>query len=171
MNTLILIDMKMKRLTYSGFLMALLMVSACKKETYDYNITDQEVQPPNAGKTKLKTDGQYVSILYANLFQTALSSNQLFQITQCIESVGDKDLVREVVISNFMNRPDVIIPSDSLMRADIDQFMEETYERFYVRHMTEAERTWFRNYIENHPNVRPELIYFSFALSNEYLFY
>lgn len=149
----------------------LFMVGSCKKDTYEYGVTQQELLPPNAGKKKLKTDGQYVAILYANLFQTALSSNELFEITQCIESVGDKELVREVIISNFMNEQNVIIPSDSLMRADIDKFMEETYERFLVREMTEAERTWFRNYIESHPNVNPELVYFSFALSNEYLFY
>lgn len=150
---------------------SVLLLGACKKDTYEYGVNEQVLLPPNAGKKKLKTDGQYVSILYANLFQTALSSNELFEITQCIESVGDKELVREVIISNFMNEQDVIIPSDSLMRADIDKFMAETYERFLVREMTEAERTWFKNYITSHPNVNPELVYFSFALSNEYLFY
>jgi hypothetical protein len=148
-----------------------LLAGACKKDMHEYEVNQQDLQPPNAGKTKLKTNEQYVSILYANLFQTALSSNRLFQITQCIESVGDKELVREVIISNFMNEQEVIIPSDSIMRADVDLFLSETYERFYVREMSEAERTWFRNYIENNPNVTPELIYFSFALSNEYLFY
>lgn len=154
------------------FLGVLIFIASCKKkETYEYQITPQNLYPTNAGKVKLKTDGQYVSILYANLFQTALSSNELFRITQCIESVGDKDLVREVIISNFMNKSDVILPTNEEMRADIDAFLEATYERFYVRKMTEAERTWFRNYIESNPNVTPELVYFSFALSNEYLFY
>ena len=39
-----------------------------------------------------------------------------------------------------MNSDDVIIPSDSLMRADLDVFLEETYKRFFVREITEAER-------------------------------
>lgn len=154
------------------FLGIMAILASCKKkEDYEYQITPQNLYPTNAGKVKLKTDGQYVSILYANLFQTALSSNELFRITQCIESVGDKELVREVIISNFMNESDVIIPTNEEMREDIDAFLEATYERFYVRKMSEAERTWFRNYIESNPNVTPELIYFSFALSNEYLFY
>lgn len=154
------------------FLGVLAFLASCKKkDDYEYQITPQNLYPTNAGKVKLKTDGQYVSILYANLFQTALSSNELFRITQCIESVGDKELVREVIISNFMNKSDVILPTNEEMRADIDAFLEATYERFYVRKMTEAERTWFRNYIESNPNVTPELVYFSFALSNEYLFY
>ena len=46
---------------------------------------------------------QYISILYANLFQTALSSNELVEITNCIESIGDKEVAHEIVLSNFMN--------------------------------------------------------------------
>ena len=30
-------------------------------------------------------------------------SNELVEITRCIESVGDKEVVHEVIISNFMN--------------------------------------------------------------------
>ena len=64
-----------------------------------------------------------------------------------------------------------IIPSDSTMRADIDAFVKDTYRRFLVRDPSEAEKTWFHNYIEADPNVTPEIVYFSFAMSNEYLFY
>jgi len=65
----------------------------------------------------------------------------------------------------------VMIPSDSLMHADVDAFIIATYNRFLVRNPTEAEKTWFRNMIAADPNVTTELIYFSFALSEEYLFY
>ena len=57
------------------------------------------------------------------------------------------------------------------MRADVDGFLKETYKRFFVRDISEAERTWFKNYIQDNPNVTPELVYFAFTLSNEYLFY
>jgi hypothetical protein len=40
-----------------------------------------------------------------------------------------------------------------------------------VRNPSEAERQYFKNYISTHPNVTPEMVYFSFALSDEYLFY
>ncbi|MBK7555729.1 MAG: hypothetical protein IPI55_14330 [Flavobacteriales bacterium] len=100
-----------------------------------------------------------------------MSANELYELDQCIQSIGDKELAREVIISNFMNKPGVIIPDDATMRANIDAFIIETYNRFLVRQPTEAEKTWFRNYIEADPNVTPEIIYFSFAMSNEYLFY
>ena len=148
----------------------LLDLPGCKKDKL-YEVNGVDILPSSANKDKLKTNEQYVAILHANLFQTALSANELFDISQCIESIGDKELAREVIISNFMNKPGVMMPSDSVMRADIDQFTIETYNRFLVRQPTEAEKTWFRNYINADPNVTPELVYFSFALGNEYLFY
>ena len=70
-----------------------------------------------------------------------------------------------------MNKSGVIIPSDSLMRADLDLFIEETYRRFYVRDITEAEREFFLNFFMSHPDVSSEMVYTAFSLSNEYQFY
>ena len=150
------------------------VIISCKKEETkkdNYVVNPESLLPPSAGKTKLKSDEQYVSILHANLFQKALSANEIYEISQCMESIGDKELAREVIISNFMNRPGVILPSNEIMRADIDLFIEDVYKRFLVRQPTEAEKEYFQNYIEANPNVTPELVYFSFALSNEYLYY
>ena len=146
-------------------------ISSCKKDEPIYDINQIQSNSYNANKTKLKTPGQYISILYANLFQKALSANELVEITRCIESVGDKEIVHEVIISNFMNKEEVTIPSDSLMRVDLNSFIEETYKRFYVRDITEAEREYFLNFFESHPNVSSEMVYTAFSLSNEYQFY
>lgn len=157
--------------TTALFLAILALPASCKKEDDSYLVNTEVLLPANAFKTKLKTDQQYAAILHANLFQQALSANELYDIAQCIESIGDKEVAREVLISNFMNKSGVQMPTDSVMRADIDNFVYETYKRFLIREPTEAEVTYFRNYITSDPNVTPELVYFSFALSNEYLFY
>lgn len=148
----------------------LVIATGCEKDKL-YEVNEETILPPNANKTKLKSDQQYIAILYANLFQTALSSDNLFEASECVQSIGDKDLVHEVLISNYMNSGGVILPSNEEMRADIDGFITETYNRFLVRNPTEAERQFFKNYISTHPNVKPELVYFSFALSNEYQYY
>ena len=145
--------------------------SSCQKEDVVYDINQLQSSSYNANKNKLKSISQYISIVYANLFQKALSSNELVEITRCIESIGDKQVAHEIVLSNFMNEPDVIIPSDSLMRADLDLFLEETYKRFFVRDISQAEREFFLNYLNANPNVSSEMVYMSFALSNEYQFY
>jgi len=149
-----------------------LVFSACKKEEdIIYGVNQVNADSYNSGKDKLKSTFQYISILYANLFQKALSANELVEITNCIESIGDKEVAHEIVLSNFMNKTGVIMPSDSLMRTDVDVFLEETYKRFFIRNITEAEREYFKNFLQTHPNVSVEMIYTAFSLSNEYQFY
>lgn len=151
-------------------LLTAVLLGGCRKEPI-YGVEPVGLRPFGANKDREKTNTEYAAILHANLFQTALSANDLHKLDQCIQSIGDKELAREVLISNFMNKPGVIIPSDSLMRADVDAFIMATYERFLVRYPTEAEKTWFRNCITADPQISAEMVYFSFALSEEYLFY
>ena len=152
-------------------LIIFLSISSCRKDDPIYDINQIESNSYNANKNKLKSPSQYISILYANLFQKALSPNELVEITRCIQSVGDKGLVHEVIISNFMNREGVEIPTDSLMRDDLNLFIEDAYKRFFVRDITEAEREYFLNFFVSHPNVSSEMVYTAFSLSNEYQFY
>ena len=158
----------MKRLLY--ILSILLIVSSCKKDDV-YELNEVNATSYNANKDKLKSSNQFISILYANLFQEALSANELFEISRCIQSIGDKEVAHEIVFSNFMNKNGVIIPSDSLMRDNLDLFIEDTYKRFFVRDITEAEREFFISFFESHPNVSAEMVYMAFALSNEYQYY
>lgn len=148
-----------------------LLLSGCRKEVYVYEVDPVDLARYDGNKDREKTNQEYASILHANLFQTALSPGDLYKIDQCIQSIGDKQLAREVIISNFMNKPGVIIPTTEEMLNDVDGFITATYHRFLVRNPTEAEKTWFRNHIAADPNVTPELIYFSFALCEEYQFY
>jgi len=134
----------------------------------------------------------------------------LVEITNCIMSIGDKEVAHEIVLSNFMNDPEVIMPLytkvketnsapftdttiaeltviSELMCMDpmsynydetviyitptLDGFLEDTYKRFFIRNITEAERKFFIDFFETHPNVSIEMIYTAFSLSNEYQFY
>ena len=154
----------------SLILICLTILISCKKEDI-YDVNQINANSYNANKNKLKTTHQYISIVYANLFQQALSANELVEISRCIESIGDKQVAHEIVLSNFMNKEGVMIPSDSVMREDLDLFIEETYKRFYVRDITEAEREFFINFFETNQNVSAEMVYMAFALSNEYQYY
>lgn len=147
-------------------------LTGCKKEVEpEYILNPVELYPSSAGKDKIKTNEQYVAILYANLFQTALSPNDIFEVNRVFQSIGDQELAREVLISNFMNNPNVILPSEDLMNDDLEAFIDDTYKRFLVRLPTEAEKEWTKNFIESNEFMNPELVYFSFALSNEYMYY
>jgi hypothetical protein len=155
-----------------GTLAATLALASCKKDEETlFEINDVALYGSAAEKDKQKTNQQYVSILYTNLFQTALSGNDVFNLNNCFLSIGDQELAREVLISNYFNQEGVQLPTIEEMNADIDAFIEDTYKRFFVRYPTEAEKTWIKNFIQGNPFMTPELVFFSFALSNEYLFY
>ena len=80
-------------------LVVLFVFSSCQKDDIIYDINQLQSSSYNANKNKQKSIGQYISIVYANLFQTALSSNELVEITRCIESIGDKQVAHEIVLS------------------------------------------------------------------------
>ena len=147
--------------------------TSCKKQEtkYEYDVINEDILPANVNKTRLKTTDQYVAILYANLFQKALSSNNLFTISQCFDSVGDQILARQILIANLMKKSGVIIPTTVDMNADMDKFIKDTYVRFYVRNPTESEKAYMKKMIQADPNITPELVYMSFALSDEYSYY
>ena len=154
-------------------ILCILLFSSCKEKTYIYEVNDILVTPNNAEKDKQKTTEQYLSILYANLYQKALSPNQLVNLSDIIASIGDKQVAYETVVAKMMSDSEVraLLPTAEEMRNDIELFIKNTYQRFFVRFPTEAEKTYWVNYIESHPNITPEHIYFAFATCDEYYFY
>lgn len=153
------------------FLLLFLIFNSCAKDEYQYGLKSTDILQPSANKNKEKTPEQFIAVLYVNLFQKAISTKDLVELERLVRSVGDKRLVYELIISSYLNDPEVILPSNSEMRSDIDLFIAETYERFYIRKPSELEKAYFKNYIENNTNISPEMIYFSFAISDEFFFY
>jgi hypothetical protein len=155
-----------------GLAAALMLASGCRPEPeVTFDLLPLEVGADGAEKDRLKTNDQWISILYANLFQETLPAGELFEIKQCLASIGDQEIGRAVVLANMMASEDVLLPSEQEMNADLDAFIHATYVRFLVRYPTEAETTWLANFVENNPAMTPELVYTSFALSDEYLYY
>lgn len=158
-------------LTLFAALTMVLATFSCKQEIYSYEVNDVLVQPVDLSGKKEKTPEQYIAILYANLYQRAMSPNQLVRCIDIITSIGDKQVAYETVISKFMNDPAIKLPTDEYMRTETEAFIAETYKRFFVRVPTQAEKTWLSNYIASHPEVTPEHVYYAFAISNEYYYY
>lgn len=162
----------MKTVKFTAIIILMFLVQSCNKQPpVAYQVLTENVTKSSANKAKMKSEEQYISILYANLFQEALPANKLVEITNLISSIGDKEAAHELVISNFMNDPNVKMPKDDYMHKNPEKFIIETYERFLVRAPSEAEKTYFVNYIKSKPQLTVEMVYTSFALSNEYLYY
>ena len=164
-------------LTMRGTFMALagstlLLIAGCTAEPdVTYGLQPLELDASNAEKDRVKSIDQWITILYADLFGEALGSAELFEVKQAFFSVGDQDIARATLVSNFMQDANVQLPDAGVMVQDPDGFIDDTYVRFLVRYPTEAERTWMRNYLASNATMTPELVYTAFALSEEYLHY
>ena len=153
-------------------LLVLTFFSACtKNERISYGLLDQELYEDKTLKTKNKSESEYISILYTNLYQKPIAPNELYKTQNVVYSIGDRTLAYEMLLSNYFNQRTVQIPSNNTMRGRLDSFILETYKRFYLRYPSEAEKTWFRNYIEANPDATVEMVYTAFSASDEYSFY
>ncbi len=153
-------------------LVGFIFLASCKKDLIvDYSVNPVGLEDRSLIKDRSKTNKQFISILYTTLHQKAISSNDLVRTERVIESFGDKVLINEVIVSNYMNSGKVILPSVEDMRADLDQFIVDAYKLFFVRIPSEIEKAFFVNYLEANPDVTPELVYTSFASCDEYYFY
>lgn len=157
------------------------LLTACKKETeiitqpvvdnYVYNINPEDIYQSNVEKTKEKTSEQYISILYTDLFQTTIPQTSLQNLAEVRQAIGDKQMVDELIINNFINGQSIDIPTNAEMRTDIENFIKTTYIRFFLREPNAYEIFELKKAIEEDDGLTPELIYQSFTLSNEYKFY
>ena len=72
------------------------------------------------------------------------------------------------------NRFQNIVRSEKILRRVDDVYLIDSLGNVLlsdVRDITEAEREFFLNFLNSNPNVSAEMVYMSFALSNEYQFY
>lgn len=167
----------MKKMFSISFIVLLTM--ACKKKvdhvvTYDnviYEVNTQTIYSSNAQKNKQKSPELIISIMYADIFNQGIPTNELLEIAEIYLATGDKTMFNELIFSHFLKDPSAIVPSDAQMRADIGQFVEDTYIKFYQREPSEYEKHYLINLIEDDANMTVENVYTSIILSNEYFFY
>jgi hypothetical protein len=151
---------------------ALLLLAGCKKEKiYTYEVDDVTVEQPGALKPNVKSDLEVLSIAYSDLFGTTIPADALEALALSYQSFGDKRLVMDMVILNFLNDPNVQMPSDATMRADIEGFVDASYRKFFVREPSAFERWFVSDLIRKDAGLTPDLVYYAFMTSAEYRFY
>lgn len=168
-----------KILAVSVGICLLLGLVACKKEVIEkvnyentiFELDTVNLYENNLNKNKQKSGAQYISVLYSDLFSTTISSADLNDLSILFTAQGDKQMATELLLSSYMNVPNVIIPTEQAMRQDIEKFVEETYIRFLLRKPTAYEKEYLTNLIEEDQGMSPELVYMGVVLSNEYQFY
>jgi hypothetical protein len=160
-------------------IVAVVLFASCKKTIeerviYDnviYEMNNVVVYSSSSEKVKQKTPVQYISILYADLFNARIPNNELNNLTLISTAIGDKTMANELILSHYLNSPNLQLPGNEEMLSNIPAFVDEVYVRFYQRNPTPYEKLYLTNLIEEDESLTVQLIYTSFVLSNEYYFY
>ncbi len=159
---------------YSIILLAILSTSyqGCKKETTNiYEVDDVLVTKDQSEKTVSKTMVEFISIAYADVFGSTISQNDLGILSLLYLAFGDKILIEDVLVKNMLNSPDANLPSNAEMRANIGQYVKNTYIKLYNREPNELESFTLTEKINANEAMTSAMVYYAMMTSNEYRFY
>lgn len=156
-----------------------LLFGSCKKDLsqqiiYDnviYEVNPVSVYASNAEKTKQKSPEHFISILYSNLTNKSIPGDDLSNLSELALSFGDKELMNLVLLENMLGDPEITVPTNEEMRSNTEEFVTETYLKFFLRNPSVYETYFFKDLINKDASITSQMVYVAFAQSNEYLFY
>jgi hypothetical protein len=130
------------------------------------------IEQNSANKDHLKTTTEFISIAYSDIFGTVISTYKLSDLSKIYSAFGDKKLIEEMVIKNFLNEPSIQIPQINRNSINtINSFVNSTYRKLYNRNPDAYELWFISDMIEKDLDLNSELIYFSLMTANEYRYY
>jgi hypothetical protein len=101
-----------------------------------------------------------------------ISTNKLADLTRIYKAFGDKKLIEQMVIKNFLNEPSIQIPQlDRSSISTINSFVQNVYIKLYNRKPDEYELWFVADMITKDNDLTSELIYFTLMTANEYRYY
>lgn len=154
------------------FLITCFIIPACKKDkSLVYGVEDVDVRKDGNDKQTVKTTTEFISIAYSDIFGSTIPQNKLANLTTAYLAFGDKKLIEDMIIKNFLNQSGAIIPSSSEMNADVPAFVKAAYRKFFNREPNELEEWQMINIIKSNSSITPEMVYYTFLTSNEYRYY
>ena len=146
-------------------------MSCSKEKTYVYDVNNVNVTQTGNNKTTSKTTTEFISIAYTDLFHTTISNAKLVELSTAYASFGDKKLIEDRIIRQFLADTNIVIPISAAMRNDISLFITGSYNRFFNRAPNDFEKNYLQNIIQSDTTVTPAMVYYSFMTSNEYRYY
>ena len=155
------------------FIFSVFLLFSCKKEKkITYQLNDVTIENNTANKDHLKSTIEFISIAYSDIFGTVISTNKLAELSQIYKAFGDKKLIEQMVIKNFLNEPSIQIPQiDRSSMSTINSFVQNAYTKLYNRTPDEYELWFVADMITKDNDLTSELIYFTLMTANEYRYY
>lgn len=152
-------------------LMAILSTGCQKQVVTQYEIEDVELYSSASEKKNLKSDEQFISILYTDIFGKSITNGEMQTMNEAYTSIGDKSLIIDILIKSLLTDSSADIPGDSEMRANPSEFVKTTYKRFLVRKPTKQEEWFLVNQINQNKDLKTVDIYYALLTGDEYRYY
>ena len=155
------------------FLLSILTLVSCKKEKkVTYHVNDVNITQNSAVKDHLKSTTEFISIAYSDIFGTVITTAKLADLSTMYRAFGDKKLIEEMVIKNFLNESTIQIPQiDRTSEITVQNFVNNSYKKLFNRTPDEYELWFVTDIIIKDSDLTAELIYFSLMTANEYRYY
>lgn len=167
-------SIKIKNIALFLFVLVSVTITSCKKEankSYIYDVNNVGVAQDGVAKPNVKSTVEFISIAYSDLYGTTIDQTKLTDLGTAYNAFGDKKLIEDLIIRNFLNANGVSIPTLAAMNADVNLFVINTYKKFFNREPNEFELWQMKSLIQTDVNTTPELVYYAFMTSNEYRYY
>lgn len=152
-------------------LLATFFLTSCKKEISNVYEIDPVYIQQNGQKGNLKSDLQFISIAYADLFGRQAKTDELNTMLDAYNSMGDKALIIDLMIRSLITQPGVIAETQAQMQTDPETFIQKSFHRFFIRNATEMEVWYFKKLIETESQLLPEDLYYVLMSAEEYRYY
>lgn len=153
-------------------LVLILMFLSCSKEKqYQYEVNNVDVSGGTGAKNNQKSTTEFISIAYADLFNTTIPQSKLINLSVAYNSFGDLKVIEDRIIRNLLNTPGANIPASFSVSGDTTQFVVNCYRKFFNRDPNELEKYYWKGLIRTNNNVTPMIVYYSLMTSDEYRFY
>lgn len=156
------------------FLSLLWLSTGCTKEKYQVNkyvLGEVPAAGYFPGKSNLKSDLQFISIAYSDLFSEQIQGKKLSLLMDGYNACGDKQIYIDRLLKNMLKDPSVLKPEQTELISAPETFIRDTYRRFLVREPNESELWYIKKLMAENPELTAAEIYYAFMSSEEYKYY
>lgn len=147
-------------------LFSLALLSCRKEEKYVYAVNTETVSEAGVKKPNVKTNTEFISITYSDIFGGTVPSTQLTKLQTGYLAFGDKGILEDLIIRGFLNKSGKKFPTT--IGSDVKLFISDAYKKIYNRLPNEYEIYYLEDLITKNPNITAEMFYYALMTSNEY---
>ena len=158
--------MNMRDLNKIAILLLFAVFSCKKHDSYSYVVDSETISEAGVKKPYLKSNTEFVSIAYTDIFGSTISTTQLDKLQTGYLAFGDKGILEDLIVRNFLNKSSKQLPTT--ISTDVAGFITDAYKKVYNRLPNEYEVYYLKELISKNPSITAEMFYYALMTSNEY---